>query len=153
MDSSSATAVTAPSSILVATATRSTATSLSAQRLLDIGLGASEPQVSRRHASSVGSEESVSASESVEVEDMSGLIAGGDGGAGGYAMSYGKPHMPMFDGRDDVHSFLDKLEIYFNYSGVMDKDKRANVSDVAVAWAKQDSNIVRRAQGGCEQLV
>ena len=42
-------------------------------------------------------------------------------------MSYGKPHMPMFDGRDDVHSFLDKLEIYFNYSGVMDKDKRANV--------------------------
>ena len=42
-------------------------------------------------------------------------------------MSYGKPHMPMFDGSDDGHSFLDKLEIYFNYSGVMDKDKRANV--------------------------
>ena len=131
MGSPSPAATLPPSSgTLVATTTRST-TSLSAVSVHELSLDENVLRRRNRHRSvSVGSEDRSSSpdTESIEVDSgMSGINGSGNSGAGVYYTSYGKPQVPTYDGRDDVHAFVEKLDVYFEYSGVTDEKKRADI--------------------------
>ena len=41
--------------------------------------------------------------------------------------SYGRPRMPVYDGTEDVHLFLEKLEVYFHFTNTADDAQKADV--------------------------
>jgi hypothetical protein len=111
----------APFPHFVATTTTRSSTDLSGQHIRDLGLDVGTAASSRRRSVSADRASHPS------IESDEEMASSNSGSAGSSGVSYGKPQVPRYDGKDDVQLFIDKLEVYYQFSGVADADKKAEI--------------------------
>ena len=107
--------------IIAAVATRSSI-SLTEQHIRDLGVPPGRASV---QSGSAAAPQPIPAE-----ENMPGNNNNNGGG-------FGKPHVPSYDGKEDVRYFVDKLDIYFKLCGVTDD---ANKRDMLVLQCQGDAS-------------